>query len=207
MIKRLAVKMRSDFNHNHLGLGTLNMLTLKSLTIVMFLLTLCFPVMAQKTPDSAQKARDEICQKVVCRQPTTVKLKLNKKEYVEFNFPKTPYVAEGYINILAGEEINVEFDEGAAGLSNARFVKEISAPEKTVTFKLSRTEDGTILSVKNPFSKKIIYKCLIQYYNSQNLRETSILPVESHLLGLEMWEEPIPQMVISEVRFFSEKKE
>ncbi|MEP6901783.1 MAG: hypothetical protein ABJA66_08540, partial [Actinomycetota bacterium] len=73
------------------------------------------------------------------------------------------------------------------------------------TFELSQVEGGTILSVKNPFSKDIIYDCLIQNYKTEKLQNTSIIPVRSKLLSFEMWGYPIPQVVISNVRFVADK--
>ena len=176
-------------------------------TILIFLLGLTpyFHVTAQQKPQSAAEARDAICQKVICRESKTVSLKLGNKKVISFDFPKTPYVAEGYINVLTGEEINVEFDENANTLINARYVERVKSAAKTIVFKLSQTEDGTVLSVNNPFSKDIIYDCLIQNYKTEKLQKTSIIPVGSKLLSFEMWAEPIPQILISNVRFVAEK--
>lgn len=178
---------------------------LKTISIIVFGLTLSLPIAAQQKSQSAEEAREAICKKVVCREAKTVNLKLNDKEIVAFDFPKTPYVAEGYVNVLMGEKVNVEFDETANGLTNARYVEKIKFAEKTVTFELSQTENGTVLSVKNPFSKDIIYDCLIQNYKTERLQKTSIIPVRSKLLSFEMWAEPIPQVVISNVRFVAGK--
>jgi hypothetical protein len=178
---------------------------LKFISIIVFGLGLSLPVASQQKPQSADEAREEICKKVICREPKTVNLKLDNKKIVSFDFPKTPYVAEGYVNILMGEKVYVEFDEAAGKLTNAQYVKQIKSAEKTVTFELSQTENGTVLSVKNPFSKDIIYDCLIQNYKTAKLQNTSIIPVGSKLLSFEMWAEPIPQVVISNVRFVADK--
>jgi len=177
----------------------------KFISIIVFGLTLSLPLAAQQKPQSAEEAREAICKKVVCREPKTVNLKLDNKDVLSFDFPKTPYVAEGYVNILLGEKVNVEFDEEANKLTNARYVEQIKSAEKTVTFELLEIENGIILSVKNPFSKDIIYDCLIQNYKTGKLQSTSIIPVRSKLLSFESWAEPIPQVVISNVRFVANK--
>jgi hypothetical protein len=178
---------------------------LNFITIIVFAFTLALSAAAQQKPQTAEEAREEICKKVVCREPKTVNLKLNNKEVLAFDFPKIPYVAEGYINVLMGEKIYVEFDEAANTLTNARYVEQIKAAEKTVTFELTQTDSGTILSVKNPFSKDIIYDCLIQNYKTDGLQKTSIIPVKAKIMSFEMWGQPIPQVVISNVRFVSNK--
>jgi hypothetical protein len=154
---------------------------------------------------AADQEREAICKKVVCREATKVKLKVNDKEYAEFEFPKGPYVADGFINVLSGEHFSVEFDEQDGVLSNPRFVKEVVHPERTVSVELSEspTEAGSILKLSNPFSKTIVYECLIQHYKQPNLSSTSVLPVHAHLSTYEGWPYPIPQVVISRVRFES----
>ena len=165
---------------------------------LLILLSTCFVAMAQQTPE---QAREAVCQRVPCRPVTTVRLKLNKKDFFEMEFPKGPYVAEGFINVLAGEEFLVEFDDTDGVLSNPRYVKTAAKPERTISLRLEQTDEGTMLQVKNPFSKNIIYDCLIQHYSEQRLRKTSILPVQAGLISFEMWPYPVAQVVVSNVRY------
>jgi hypothetical protein len=161
-----------------------------------------FPSLILQQEDGKRgRAREAICQQVPCRPATTIKLKINTNEFAEFDFPKGPYVADGYINLLNGEEVNVEFTEDTDGLLKARYVEKVNSAEKIVTFKLVQTDDGTILSVKNPFGKNILYDCLIQHYQETRLRKTRIIPVESGLIGFEIWPYPITQVVISNIRY------
>jgi hypothetical protein len=134
-----------------------------------------------------------------------VRLRLNGKEYFEMEFPKSPYVADGFINVLAGEELHVEFDEGDGQLSNSRYVKTPANPERTVSLRLEQTDEGTVLRVQNPFGKSIVYDCLIQHYKEQRFRKTSILPVLGGKVGFEMWPYPVAQVVISNVRYGSQR--
>lgn len=176
-------------------------------TVVVLLMGLsAFQVaVAQQANNDADKAREEICMRVPCRPPTTVRLRLNNKEYFEMEFPRSPYVADGFINVLAGEELNVEFDESNGRLSNPSYVKDSTKPERTVSFRLEQTDDGMILTVKNPFAKAITYDCLIQHYKEQRLQETSTVPVQGRLMSFEMWPYPIAQVAISNVQFSSKK--
>lgn len=173
-------------------------LTIRITTTILIVLSTCLVAMGQQTSD---EAREALCQKVPCRAVTTVRLKLNKKEYFEMEFPKGPYVAEGFINVLAGEEFLVEFDDVDGVLSNPRYVKTAAKPERTVSFRLEQTDQGTVLTVKNPFTKNIIYDCFIQHYSEQRLQKTSIIPVPAGLRSFEMWPYPVAQVVISKVRY------
>ncbi|HEY8187894.1 MAG TPA: hypothetical protein VIF64_17620 [Pyrinomonadaceae bacterium] len=156
---------------------------------------------------SADQEREAICKTVACRESSTVKLKLNNKEYAEFNFPKGPFVADGFINILSGEHFAVEFEEKNGELLNPRFVKEIVHPERTMLVDFLQIEKGMVLKVSNPFTKTIIYDCLIQHYQQERLSKTSIMPVGAKLAGYELWPYPIPQVVISNVRYQSSSTE
>jgi len=162
-------------------------------------LALCFVSVAQR--QTPEQARDALCQRVPCRPVTTVRLKLNNQEYFEMEFPKGPYVADGFINVLAGEELLVEFDETEGTLSHPHYVKTAAKPERTISLRLEQTDQGTILRVKNPLAKSIIYDCHIQHYSEQRLRKTSILPVPAGLMSFEMWPYPVAQAVISNVRY------
>lgn len=158
---------------------------------------------AQKSPDKADEARREICKRVPCRQATTLRLRLNEKEYYETEFPAGPYVAEGFINLLAGEGINVELDEENGKLSNPRYVKVVEDAKRTLYIKFEQTAEGMILSIKNPFGKELVYDCMIQRYDEERFRRTSTIPVPAGLTSFEMWPYPITQLVISNLRFKS----
>jgi hypothetical protein len=177
----------------------------KIILVSVLLLASCLLVLAQKGQTKADEARAAVCRQVTCREATTITLKINNREFAEYEFQKGPYVVGDYINLLAGEEINVEFDVIDNVLSNARYVAKISAPEKTISLKLEQTDKGTVLAVNNPFAKNILYDCLIQHYKAQGLKQTSITPVPSRLVGFELWPYPIPQVVINKVRFVDVK--
>jgi hypothetical protein len=144
---------------------------------------------------------EAICKEVVCREPTTVKLKLNSKEYAQFDFPMSPFVAEGFINILSGEKFSVEFEEKGGDLENPRFVKDVTHPERTISIAFSQSEEGMVLTIQNPFPKPIVYECRIQHYKHEGLSKTSVVPVRAKLVSFELWPYPIAQVVISNVRF------
>jgi len=82
-------------------------------------------------------------------------------------------------------------------------VDAIMNPEKTVTFEFSETENGTMLSVKNPFDQPIKYHINMVDY-SGNFHKTSSCPVMAGGGAFESWPHPIPQLVVSNFRFLSD---
>jgi hypothetical protein len=173
---------------------------MRIITILLTLLATCVVTLGQQQ-QTPEQAREAVCQRVACRPVTTVRLKLNNKEYFEMEFPSGPYVADGFINVLAGEEVLVEFDDGSGALSNPHYVKTVAKAERTISFRLEQIDEGTVLRVKNPFTNRITYDCLIQHYSEQRLRKTSILPVQAGLASFEMWPYPVAQVVVSNVRY------
>lgn len=179
---------------------------MKNTILASLLLPVIFTLaLAQSGKPDAGQEREPICRRVPCRAAQTLKLKISETEVAEFDIPEGPYVVDGRINMLPGEEINVEFDDGADALTNPRYVGTVTAPEKTLTFKLLLTDGKTALTVKNSFAKTILYDCLIRRYKAQRLQKMTIVPVESGLINFEHWPYPVTQVVISNVRYVSSK--
>ena len=84
-------------------------------------------------------------------------------------------------------------------------VDRIMTPEKTVTFEFSETENGTMLSVKNPFDQPIKYHINMVDY-SGNFHKTSSCPVMAGGGAFESWPHPIPQLVVSNFRFLESEQ-
>jgi hypothetical protein len=174
--------------------------------IVSLLLPVIFTLaLAQTGKPKADQQRETICSKAPCRPAQILKLKISETEVAEFDIPEGPYVSDGRINVLSGEEINVEFDDGADGPTNPRYVEKVTAPEKTVTFNLSLRDKETILTVKNPFAKTILYDCLIRRYKAERMQKATVTPVQSGGISFEHWPSPITQVLISNIRYVSSK--
>ncbi len=174
----------------------MNFKILIAFLVILFSMGLAANGQQQQTAD---QAREAVCQRVTCRPATKIRLKLSKNEYFELEFPKGPYVADGFVNILPGEELFVEFDD--VNVTNPHYVKAIAKPERTISIHLEQTDEGTILQVENAFARDIIYDCLIQHYRQKRLESTSIIPVRARLMSIEMWPYPIAQAVVSNIRF------
>jgi hypothetical protein len=170
--------------------------------LLLIVITLAF---AQADKPKAGQERESVCSRVPCRPAQILKLKISETEVAEFDIPEGPYVSDGRINVLSGEEINVEFDDGADGPTNPRYVEKVIAPEKTMTFNLSLRDKETILTVKNPFAKTILYDCLIRRYKAERMQKASVTPAQSGGISFEHWPYAITQVLISNVRYVSSK--
>jgi len=175
---------------------------MKTTILASLLLPVIFALaIAQEERPKADQEREDVCRRAPCRPAKTLKLEVSKTEVAELDFPKGPYVADDYINVLPGEEINVEFDYGADGPITPRYVEIVTSPEKTVTFKLSLKEGEATLAVKNPLAKAILYQCSFQRYKEQRLIPSRIFPVQSGQTTHEIWPYPITQVVVSIVSY------
>jgi len=151
-----------------------------------------------------EKDREALCRRVPCREATTVALKLDERRHADFAFPRGPYVADGVINILNGERFSVEFEEKDGRLVEPHYVKEVTHPDRTISFELSSLESGTLLKIANPFSQAIVYDCLIQHYKQRGFSKTHVLAVGPRLSSFESWPYPVVQVMVSNVQYQSQ---
>lgn len=177
---------------------------MKRLLVVTLILGLSGLVSVGQSPDHAAQEREALCKTVACREATTIKLKVDEQRYAEFSFPRGPFVSEGFISILNGERFGVEFDEKDGRLTAPRYVKEIAHADRTISFELSSLENGTALKIANPFSKAVVYDCLIQHYKQPGFSRTNVLTVGARLTSYETWPYPVTQVLISNAHYRSQ---
>jgi hypothetical protein len=180
--------------------------SMKSVVMASLLLSIVITLaFAQAGKPKADQERESICRRVPCRPAQILKLKISETEVAEYNIPEGPYVSDGRINVLSGEEINVEFDDGEVGPTNPRYIEKVTTPEKTMTFSLSLRDKETVLTVKNPFAKTILYDCMIRRHKAERMQKATVAPVQSAGISFEHWPYPITQVLISNVRYVSSK--
>ncbi|SHF93286.1 hypothetical protein SAMN04487965_2992 [Microbulbifer donghaiensis] len=111
----------------------------------------------------------------------------------------------GIITIKGQSKVYAEVTINEGKIVDVTQVESVLNPEKTVAFEFSETENGTMLSVKNPFELPIKYHINMVDY-SGNFHKTSSCPVMAGGGAFESWPHPIPQLVISNFRFLGENQ-
>jgi hypothetical protein len=111
----------------------------------------------------------------------------------------TQYSSERRVSIFPGNELFVEADIEGNSLVNLRVIDTVENPEKTLSFQLSQSSSGSMLSVKNPFNVSIKYHVNMVDLDG-NHHKTSSCPLTPKGGAFEMWPHPIPQLEIFNFR-------
>jgi hypothetical protein len=158
-----------------------------------------------KTTDDPKEARlDEQCRVTRCRPATRVRIPLGDQGVYEVDFPPSPWVVDqSAISLVPGETLHIEADVGKDGLlEHLRAVETIVAPERTIQLTFTSPADPFLaqLEVKNPFDRPLRYKLGMQLAGRDGLFATSSVPVGAKISAVELWNDPIVQLVLIELR-------
>jgi hypothetical protein len=124
---------------------------------------------------------------------------VSKNTFYEESLQEKAYVLPGNtVQLYPGETVFIEIEQSDGVIKSLKAVKEISDASKTVTINFAQAVNKNIheqmmLTVKNPFKFNLVYEASIFLYNQKKWVSTSIIPVESGLLGIETW----PDIIIS----------
>lgn len=140
------------------------------------------------------------------REAFKLSLIVDAKSVYEMDVPKSPYFVDPkVIQVFPGEKLNIETEVRNDTVYSMKVVKEIAFPERTITLDFSQQGDTResqqmILTVTNPFDKKLNYNALMFTPKGQRWTPTSIIPIRPKLLNYEMWPHPIITLVLDQWR-------
>jgi hypothetical protein len=138
------------------------------------------------------------------REEFILKIPVDGKKFYEQKVEKTPYfVREKILQIYPGENIFIEVEKTKNEITKMKVVKENLNPEKTISVKFSqevkeRKSEYMMLQIVNPFEKDLEYKALMFIVGHDQWIETNVLPIHSKLTGIEMWNDVIISIVLSD---------
>jgi hypothetical protein len=131
------------------------------------------------------------------RTPYKLTVAVNKNAVYEENIQATAYVLpDNTVQLYPGETVYIEVEQDNGNIKSIRAVKEITNPSKTVTLSFTqstkkKTHELTMLEVKNPFPKKLIYKATIFLLQQKKWSVTDVFPVLPGISGFETWQDII----------------
>lgn len=131
----------------------------------------------------------------------------DKEHQYGADIPESPYfVADKVLQIYCGEKLFVECEIKSDTIFEMKVVKENKNPKKTIEIDFyQEAEDReniiTMLSVKNPFDKALLYDALMFTPISQTWKRTSIIPVRPTIYSFETWPHSIISLVLENWRF------
>lgn len=141
------------------------------------------------------------------RNAFTLEIAANETQQYSVEINEGPYfVKEKILQIYCGEKVFIECEIAADTISTMKIVAENSNPTKTIVIEFTqdskdRTKINSMLTVKNPFNKKLNYDALMFTPTSQEWKSTSIIPVQPKLMNFETWPHAIITLVLTEWRF------
>jgi len=142
-----------------------------------------------------------VCSTVLCRVPTTIRLKLEGGKQFEMTPPDpTPIVTGSLVTVYPGETVFVEASLEDGVLTQLTAVPEVTHPDRTLVFELRQDPslgDGThmILRASSPFPGVLKYRLGMMLPSTATLYKTSSCPLRQGLPIYEHWPHPIFQLV------------
>lgn len=152
---------------------------------------------------------EEYCKTAPCRINKHVKLNTPNgliDQVLPMYWPAAFY---DRISILPGDELLIEAEVlDGNRIGNFRLVSENKNPSKTIRIAFTQMDSnhGMMLSVKNPFSSTIKYHLKMMDFSSQP-HQTSSCPVRARGSVYESWPHPIPELILSDMRFIDDSEE
>lgn len=138
------------------------------------------------------------------REGFTLKLPVDGKQYYEEEVASGPYfVKEKMLQIYPGETLFIEVELEKKEITSMKVVSENVNPDKTIEVEFTQSaKDGKsefmMLSVSNPFKKDLEYKAMMYLVGEGQWMETNVLPVRAKISGVELWNDVIITLALSE---------
>ena len=152
-----------------------------------------------------------ICNEVPCRPDTEVQMMVDEERFFQTQVYASPYVYDDIVNILTGEAIFFEADVAPDGrLTNLMYVSNAVHPEKTFEVSFSqntegRNHRGMLLHIKSPFDGIVRYRAGISIVGREGILKTSTCPLHKGIPAMEMWQDLILHVVLSDFRIVDPK--
>src|SRR4051794_12803223 len=107
-----------------------------------------------------------------------------------------PATLKDKVAINVGKKLFIQFEQEGDVLTRPKVVEKAADKPPTPTFEFREMGDNLILMTKNPFSKDLKFRALARVKGRKDYFETSIVPVKSGLFGIELWQDPIEELVL-----------
>jgi hypothetical protein len=116
-----------------------------------------------------------------------------------------PATLKDKVTIAVGKKLVVEFEQKGDALTHPKVVEKPGDKPPTPSFDFRRMGDNLILSTKNPFTKDLKFRALARLKGRKDYFETSIVPVKTGLFGIELWQDPIEELILFDFKLTDAK--
>jgi hypothetical protein len=149
----------------------------------------------------------QLCERNACRPTRRVRFELGKGRSVDRDQPPLPYVREGAIFVLPGDDFSVTGDIEGDRLVNLRRVLPGETPPHALSIRFGQAGDRRegpvmmlLLDSKLPLG--LAYEASIVPLAGSRHEPTSTCPLRAGQGTREMWPFPIEVLVMRELRLF-----
>lgn len=138
----------------------------------------------------------------VFRDPFTLQLPIDEKQYYEQKFEKIPYVYENTVLLFVNESYGINLKPSEAGKFDVIYEKNIEKADVSLEFTQKRLGENLtmILQIKNNTKKTLVMQGLMTVPGKKGVAKTSIIPINAGLVSFESWPHPIVQLALKEIR-------
>ncbi len=136
------------------------------------------------------------------RPPFELKLFINDSTFFNAPMNASQYVYnKKTIQVFPGDSLLIEAELSGDSLVNLKLVPKNIHKDRTIKISFSQSVEGRvhqqmILSVVNPFSKKLAYSAQINLLTQKKWVKTSIIPVLPGLVSYETWSDLITTIAL-----------
>ncbi len=117
-----------------------------------------------------------------------------------------PAKIKNKIAIKIGQKLDVQFLRKGDVISEPKVVDKAKTGELVVHVEFTRVGENLTLGTQNPFSGDLSFRALARNKGSQSYYETSIVPVKAGLVGIELWRDPIEELILFEFGLVGDKR-
>lgn len=141
------------------------------------------------------------------RETFDLKVAVDSVNFYQESVKVSPYfIYDKTIQIYPSEKLFIEVEIKKDTIASMKVVKKNLNPKKTIELDFiqnvnGRNHESMFLTVKNPFNKNLRYDALMYVLGNKDWVETSIIPVRAKLQSIEMWNDIILSIVLTNWRF------
>lgn len=141
------------------------------------------------------------------RKAYTLEIAADETQQYQTEVPESPYfVKEKILQLFCGESVFVECEVQGDSISTMKVVEKNIHPKKTIIIEFTQDSEDrknirTMLIVKNPFNRTLIYEAGMFTPLGQIWKPTSIIPIQPNLQNYEMWPHAIITLALDKWRF------
>ena len=141
------------------------------------------------------------------RKPITLEIAANETQQYKAEIPESSYfVKDKILQIYCGEKVYVECEIVEDTISEMKIVENNVNPKRTIEIEFTQDSNdrkniNTMLQIKNPFEKDLVYEAIMLTPRSEEWRKTSTIPVRAKLLSFETWPHTIISLVLENWKF------